>query len=100
MLTCSALKKSYRDSLRAAVPALQFAFLEITPAEAQRRVTARSASHFFSASLVNDQFATLESPVGEARVLQLDATESLASLTSHVMTWLNRQSTHRSSPCH
>lgn len=31
VLTCSALKRRYRDTLRAAVPALGFVFLELTP---------------------------------------------------------------------
>jgi gluconokinase len=80
VLTCSALKRSYRDRLRVAAPGLLFAFLEISRAEAQARVTARAAEHFFSTTLVDNQFATLEVPTGEAGVLTLDATESLDAL--------------------
>ena len=90
VLTCSALKKAYRDCLRAAVPGLHFAFLEIAKDEAQRRVVARSASHFFSASLVDNQFATLESPVGEANVIQLKATDAPEALQREVSQWLQK----------
>jgi gluconokinase len=89
VLTCSALKKTYRDRLRQSTPELKFAFLEIDKSEAQRRVVARAASHFFNAGLVDNQFATLESPVGEPGVLRLDATASLDALQIQVSQWLH-----------
>ncbi len=87
VVTCSALKRAYRDRLRQAAPGLRFVFLEIGKVDAQARVSAR-ASHFFSTSLVDNQFATLESPVGEAGVLRLDATLPLAQLQTTVTAWL------------
>lgn len=90
VLSCSALKRAYRERLRADLPAgatLRFLWLDITPAEALRRVSQRG-SHFFSASLVDSQFAALESPLGEPGVLRLDATESLAHLRAQVGRWL------------
>ena len=87
VLTCSSLRRAYREQLRAADPALRFVFLDITPERALARVAARS-SHFFSSSLVDSQFATLESPVGEAGVLRVDATAPLAQLVDHVTAWL------------
>ena len=89
VLTCSARKRSYRDQLRQAAPGLRFVFLEITRDAAQQRVASRG-SHFFSASLVDSQFATLESPVGEQGVLLVDALEPLPSLQRHVSAWLNQ----------
>lgn len=64
VLTCSSLKKAYRDRLRAAAPGVGFIYLEISPEEALRRVVARAGDHFFPAGLVDSQFATLESLVG------------------------------------
>ena len=87
-LTCSALKRSYRDQLRAAAPDLRFVFMDITFGEAQRRVTARAGQHFFSPDLVRSQFATLESPVGEAGVLAVDATAALDAQRRSVLEWL------------
>lgn len=72
VLTCSALKKSYRDRLRAAVPRLRFVHLALSQAEAQARVAARPG-HFYPPSLVASQFATLEDPGGEAGVVVVDA---------------------------
>jgi len=88
VLTCSALKKAYRDQLRAASPGLRFAFLEIGRDAALQRVASRG-SHFFNASLVDNQFATLESPVGEPGVLRLDALEPLDRLRQQASAWLH-----------
>ena len=87
VLTCSALKRKYRDQLRAASPGLRFVFLDLTRDVAQARVASRS-SHFFSASLVDSQFAALESPVGEPGVLRVDATAPLTQLRAQVDHWL------------
>jgi len=86
-LACSALKRAYRDQLREASPGLRFAFLEIDPVEAARRVSSRAA-HFFRASLMDSQFTTLEPPQGEAGVLSLDATVPLEQLVTRVTEWL------------
>lgn len=87
VLTCSALKRKYRDQLRAASPGLRFVFLDLPRDVAQARVASRS-SHFFSASLVDSQFAALESPVGEPGVLRVDATAPLSQLRAQVDQWL------------
>ena len=87
VLTCSALKRRYRETLRAAVPGLGFVFLELTPAEAGRRVSNRPG-HFMPASLIDSQFATLESPRGETLTLALDATHSIAELAEETCVWL------------
>jgi gluconokinase len=91
VLTCSSLKRSYRDQLRKARPELRFVFLEISREEAQARVVARSATHFFSTSLVDSQFATLESPVGEPGVLRVDARHPVAQLQAQASAWLNNE---------
>ena len=90
VMTCSALKRAYREQLRAASPGLRFVFLDITPAAAARRVAARPG-HFFAASLVDSQFATLESPVGEPGVLRLDAERPLTVLQEQVQHWLQKE---------
>lgn len=87
VLTCSALKRRYRDQLRQASPGLRFAFLAIDKAEARRRVSKRG-SHFFAASLVDSQFETLEPPAGEPGVLCVDALKPLEDLEAEVCDWL------------
>ena len=86
VLTCSALKAAYRDRLRAAVPGLRFAWLELDATSALARVAQRS-SHFFPAGLVATQFETLEPPTGEPAVLRLDALQPPEVLAGHVVDW-------------
>ena len=90
VLTCSALKRAYRDTLRAACPGLRFVFLDISRDDAQRRVAGRGAAHFFSTDLVDSQFATLESPVSEPHVLRVGALAPLADQRREVSTWLQK----------
>ncbi|WP_409982423.1 gluconokinase [Roseateles sp.] len=87
MLTCSALKRSYRDQLRQAAPDLRFVFLDLDKSEARRRIELRGG-HFFPAHLIDSQFNTLESPVGEAGVLRVDATRPLPELQAQICHWL------------
>ena len=87
VLSCSALKRSYRDVLRTAVPSLHFVYLGITEAESLRRVANRTA-HFYPPSLVASQFATLQDPHGEPGVLALDATVPLELLAQQAAEWL------------
>ncbi len=91
VLTCSALKRAYRDRLRRAAPGLRFVFLDISREAAQARVAARAATHFFSLSLVDSQFATLESPVGEPGVLRVDALLPIPQLQQQVAAWLRSE---------
>lgn len=91
VLTCSALKRVYRETLRAAAPQLRFVFMEIDPESARARVAARDA-HFFSPTLVASQFAALESPVGESGVLRVDALAPLSRLQAEVSAWLRATS--------
>ena len=87
VLTCSALKRRYRDRLRSATPGLRFVFLDLTQEQARSRVAARPA-HLFPVSLVASQFAALEDPRQEPGVLPLDATQSLDDLGSAVVRWV------------
>lgn len=88
VLTCSALKKAYRQRLRQAAPALRFVFIDINRENAAERVAARAPLHFFSTRLVDSQFATLESPLAEPGVLRVDALAPLSQLQAEVTRWL------------
>ena len=88
VLSCSALKRRYRDQLRAAVPALGFVFLDISEAEVRRRASLRTG-HFMARGLVSSQFATLERPDDEAGVLVVDATLSVDEISRRVAGWWN-----------
>jgi len=87
VLTCSALKKSYRDRLRQSVPALRFVHLDLTREQSVARVTQRPG-HYFQPALVDSQFAALEKPVDETGVFTADATQSIETLQAQVCAWL------------
>jgi gluconokinase len=74
VLTCSALKASYRDALR--------------QGESLRRVAQR-ADHFYPPSLVQSQFDALQDPAGEPLVLVLDGSQSLQDLAQAAAIWVN-----------
>jgi gluconokinase len=59
VISCSALKRGYRDVLRAAAPATSFVHLAGDQDVVRKRVAGRPG-HFMPASLVATQFATLE----------------------------------------
>jgi gluconokinase len=93
VLTCSALKRAYRDQLRAAAASLRFVFLDLTPDQARARVSARPG-HVFPASLVDSQFQTLQRPDAEPGVLTLDAMQSPQHLCEQVRDWLLAEKHH------
>jgi gluconokinase len=72
IVSCSALKKSYRDRLRRATGGpLQFVFLGASREVLRERLADRR-DHFMPASLLDSQLATLEDPRGEADVIAVD----------------------------
>ena len=87
VLTCSALKAGYRESLRAAATPLHFVYLHISEAESLRRVAQR-AGHFYPPSLVASQFTALQDPFGEPGVLTLDGSAPLTDLGRRAARWL------------
>ncbi|MGA0570271.1 gluconokinase [Variovorax sp. VNK109] len=87
VLACSALKRAYRDTLRAAVPDLRFVFLSIEAAESLRRVAQRPG-HFYPPSLVESQFEALQDPGAEPGVLVLDGALPLDELAARGAGWI------------
>ena len=61
VIACSALKRAYRDRLRAADPDLVTVHLDVEEAELRRRL-ARRRGHFFPAELLASQLAVFEPP--------------------------------------
>jgi len=70
--TCSALRRSYRDVLRAEAPDVCFVYPAGSPELIAARVSHR-ADHFMPAALVESQFAALEPPAPDEGVLEIDA---------------------------
>lgn len=59
VVTCSALKRSYRDLLREGRPSVWFAHVTADPDVIRERIERRSG-HYMPASLLDSQLATLE----------------------------------------
>jgi gluconokinase len=71
VVTCSALKRSYRDRLRLAAPDLVLVYLHGTPELLAERMTQRDG-HFMPTSLLDSQLATLEEPAVDEDVIPVD----------------------------
>jgi gluconokinase len=72
VVSCSALKRKYRDQLRAHCPRVQFLYLSGSPELINRRMSARTG-HFMPPTLLPSQFETLEPLGGEERGVTVDA---------------------------
>ena len=88
VLTCSALKRRYRDRLRWAVPMLRTVFIEIPLGQSLLRVASRPG-HLFPPGLVASQFDALEPPSGEPGVLTVPALAPLHEQVDGVLRWLD-----------
>ena len=68
VLTCSALKRAYRDRIRSARPDVRFVYLKGSEALIKGRVGARH-HEYMPASLLRSQFEALEEPGPDERPL-------------------------------
>jgi gluconokinase len=76
VIACSALKRSYRERIRAAAGRLDFVFLDGDAALIRARMSQRGG-HYMPPSLLESQLATLERPAAdEADVIRLDIAET------------------------
>lgn len=86
VMSCSALKRRYRDQLRMADPALCFAHLD-GPATLLARRLGERHDHYMPPSLLGSQLHDLE-PLGPDEAgLRLDIGASAAQLAAHILTW-------------
>jgi gluconokinase len=90
VVSCSALKRSYRNRLRQAAPQLRFVFLHGAPALIQARLQQRQG-HYMPATLLASQLQTLEHPgADEPDVLHLDLGLAVNVLVDQVLTSLGK----------
>lgn len=81
VMTCSALKRSYRDVLRTEADELRFVFLQGPRALIAERLAGRRG-HFMPPSLLDSQFATLEQPSPDEEAWVCDVRESPDALVT------------------
>lgn len=86
VVSCSALKRSYRDLLRqrAAQP-ITFVFLQGTRTMLAPRLMGRKG-HYMPMSLLDSQLATLELPAGELDVVTVEIDQPLERIVSLAIT--------------
>lgn len=84
VLTCSALKRSYRDGLRTAAPDLKFVFLTGSRELIAERVAARRG-HFMPAPLLDTQIATLEEPDPDEKAWIFDVSQSIQEIVDMII---------------
>lgn len=75
VITCSALKRAYRDLLRR--PEVLFVYLEVPRAELARRLESRR-DHYMPASLLDSQLEALEPPAQDEAALTVAAADAAA----------------------
>ena len=86
VLSCSALKRRYRDLLRAGDPTLVFVHLVGEPALIAARMQARSG-HFMPPALLESQLRDLEPLQGDENGIRLDIRRTPQQLIDDVMQW-------------
>jgi len=90
VVSCSALRRSYRDRLRKGLACrLQFVFLD-GPRELLEKRIARRSTHFMPASLLASQLATLERPLDENDVIVVSIDQSVDAIVEDAMKGLER----------
>jgi gluconokinase len=85
VLSCSALKRRYRDLLREGDPDLFFVELDGPRALIEERMRARKG-HFMPTSLLDSQFRDLEPLQADERGLRVDITRSLDAIVQTILT--------------
>lgn len=90
VITCSALKQSYRDFLREGhSAAVQFIYLKGSPETLRLRLGQRQG-HFMKANMLRSQLATLEEP-HQAMIINIDETNSIEQTVAQICERLNQQ---------
>jgi gluconokinase len=83
VVACSALKRSYRDVLRASNPDAVVVYLAADPDVIRARITART-DHFMPPSLLDSQLSTLEPPTSDEACLTVDASRTPEEIAASV----------------
>lgn len=85
--SCSALRRSYRDRLRAVAGSeLRFVMVDLPRSILETRMQERTG-HYMPAALLDSQLRTLERPVDEDDVLVVDGMVELGKTISTVDAW-------------
>ena len=84
VMTCSALKRAYRDILRSDAPDVRFVYLKGSRELIADRLAERRG-HFMPALLLDSQFATLEEPSPDEDALVCDIRHTPEEIVAKVV---------------
>lgn len=84
LITCSALKRSYRDLINRRGSGLMFIFLSGSKETIAARLAARHG-HYMRASLLDSQFADLEEPAADEPAIRVDIGPPAAEIAELIM---------------
>lgn len=84
VVSCSALKRKYRDRLRGYYPDILFVYLKIDRETAHQRVGHRKG-HFMPDVLVESQFAALEPPGADEQAWTMDGKRTIDDLVADIV---------------
>ena len=91
VVSCSALKHRYRDTLRTAASQLAFVHIHASRELLEARLLAR-ADHFMPGSLLDSQLQALEPPSPDERAITFDAELPAAQIAAQAASWLTQTS--------
>lgn len=89
VVSCSALKRSYRDVLRAACPGLRFIYLHGPAVLLRERLKSRTG-HYMPPSLLDSQLATLEPPEADEAAIPIDISPPTPQVVAAALDRLHR----------
>ncbi len=84
VLTCSALKRSYRDMIIGGRPEVTLVYLKGSSDLIRRRMAARQ-EHFMPVALLESQFATLEEPTPDEHPITVDVGGSPTKIAAEIV---------------
>jgi gluconokinase len=87
ILTCSALKETYREHLASGLPSLRFVWLDPPRSVLAERLSHR-IGHYMSPNLLDSQLATLEPPVPDGKTLHFDGSAGVEDEVAQVLAFL------------
>ena len=100
VVACSALKRAYRDRIRAQAGEVCFVFLDGEFALIEQRMRQRPG-HYMPAGLLDSQFRTLEPPqADETDVIRLPITEPVQDMVAQALAALQAGTASHLHPAH
>ncbi len=87
VITCSALKRSYRDLINRRGAGVEFVYLKVSRGDLEARVAHRP-EHFMPASLLDSQLATLEEPGDDEPGIRVDAGPNPSAVVDSIISEL------------